>query len=42
MLKSSEDAHTKSMSTVETNEHLRATSVLSSVFEGDGSLDDET
>jgi len=30
------------MSTFEADEHLRATSVLSSVFEGDGSLDDDT
>jgi hypothetical protein len=42
VLNSTEDAHAKSMSMFETDEHLRAKSVLASVFEADGSLDDGT
>jgi hypothetical protein len=41
VLNASEDAHLKIMSTFETDEHLQGKSVLTSVFEGDGSLDDE-
>jgi hypothetical protein len=41
VLKSTEEAHKKTMSIFGADEHLRGKSVLTSVFEGDGSLDDD-